>query len=142
MASICLLLDSKLFRVKPRNCILSIAVSFLSLYIMSKLLKELFFVVKFIKRVFFQFKDIRFALNHSRVCWRILLASFLNFIGSGYEIIGLVTSANRTILLFLFFECGSHLYIYIYIYIYIWGKERGQVLIPEENHGLFDPNLT
>jgi len=36
-----------------------------------------------------------------------LLASSLNFIGSGFEIIRLVSSANRTVLLFLFIECGK-----------------------------------
>jgi hypothetical protein len=106
MASICFFHDSKLSRVKPRN-FYTVSCSYLSLYIISKLLKELFFVVKCIKWVFSQFKDIRFSLNHSCICWRILLASSLNFIRSGFEIIILVSLANRTILLFLFIECGK-----------------------------------
>ena len=97
----------QIIQSKPRNVILPSVISFLSLYIMSKLLEELFFVVKCIKWVFSQFKDIRFALKHSCMCWRILLASFLNFIRSGFEIIRLVSSANRTILLFLFIKCGK-----------------------------------
>ena len=36
------------------------------------------------------------------MCWRILLASFLKLIGSGFEMIKLVSSANKAILLFLF----------------------------------------
>ena len=107
MASICFFHDSELSRVKPRNFIPSTVVSFLSLYIMSNLLLGLFFVVKCIKWIFFQFKDIKLALNHSCIYWRILLASSLNFIGSGFEIIRLVSSANKTILLFLFIECGK-----------------------------------
>jgi len=107
MAWICFYHDSELSRVKPRNFILSTVVSFLSLCIMSKVLKELFFVVKCIKWVFSQFKDIRLALNHSYICRRILLASSLNFIGSGFEIIRLVSPASKTVLLFLFIECGK-----------------------------------
>jgi hypothetical protein len=49
MASICFFHDSELSRVKPRNFILSTVVRFLSLYIMSRVLKGLFFVVKCIK---------------------------------------------------------------------------------------------
>ena len=86
---------------------LSTVVNFLSVYVMSKLLKKLFFVVKCIKWVLSRFKDIKLALNHSCICWRILLTSSLKLIGSGFEIIKLVSSANRTILLFLFIECGK-----------------------------------
>ena len=56
------------------------------------------------------------------------------FIGSGFEIIRLVSSANKTILLFLFIECGKS-------FIYIEGKARGQVSIPDEHHGSPHPNL-
>ena len=44
-----------------------------------------------------------------------MLASSLNFIGSGSEIIRLVSSANKTILLFLFIECGKS-----FIYKSLW----------------------
>ena len=53
--------------------------------------------------------------------------------GSGFEIIRTVSSANRTILLFLLLSVASH--------FYIGGKARGHVLIPEEHHRLFHPNL-
>jgi len=46
-------------------------------------------------------------LNHVCICWRILLASFLKFIGSGFEIIRLVSSANKTIFLLLFVKEGK-----------------------------------
>jgi hypothetical protein len=46
MASICFFHDIKLSRVKSRNFILSTVVSSLSLYIMSKILKGLFFLCK------------------------------------------------------------------------------------------------
>jgi len=65
--------DSELSKVKPRNFMLSAVVNFLSLCIMSMLLKKLFFVVNCIKWVFSQFKDMKFASNHSCICRRILL---------------------------------------------------------------------
>ena len=49
IASIYVFHESELSRVKPRNFMLSTVVSFLSLYVMSKLLKKLFYVVKIIK---------------------------------------------------------------------------------------------
>jgi hypothetical protein len=107
IASTCFFHDSELSRVSPRNFILSTVVTFLSLYIMSKLLRELFFVEKCIKWVFSQFKDIKLVLNHFCICWRILLVSFLKFIGSGFEMIKLVSSANKTILLSLFVKEGK-----------------------------------
>ena len=82
-------------------------VNFLSLYSISKLLRELFLVENCIKCVFSQFKDIKFASNHSCICWRILFISFLKFIGSGFEIIKFVSSANKTVLLFSFIEYGK-----------------------------------
>jgi len=62
---------------------------------------ELFFVEKYIKSLFSQFNDIKLVLNHFCICLRILLASFLKFIGSGSEMMKLVSSANKTILLLL-----------------------------------------
>jgi len=102
MASICLFHDSELSIVKPRDCILSTVVVY---YV--KVTKGIIFCCKIHKVSFSQFKDIRFVLNHSCIGWRILLASSLNFIGSGIQIVRLVSSANRTILLFLFIECGK-----------------------------------
>jgi len=73
---------------------------------MSKSFKELFFVEKYIKLLFSQFNDIKLVSNHFCICWRILLASFLKFIGSGFEMIKLVPSANKTILLLLSMRKG------------------------------------
>jgi hypothetical protein len=74
---------------------------------MSKSTSDLFFVTKCIKQVFSQFRDIRLALNHACICWRILLTSFLKFIVSGFEMIVLVSSAIKTILLLLFVKRGK-----------------------------------
>jgi hypothetical protein len=74
---------------------------------MSKSTSDLFFVTKCIKQVFSQFRDIRLALNHVCICWRILLTSFLKFIVSGFEMNKLVSSANKTILLLLFVKRGK-----------------------------------
>jgi hypothetical protein len=84
----------------------------LSLYVTSNSLRELVFVKKMHKTSFFsQFKDIKLVLNQFCIWWRTLLASFLKFIGSGFQMIRLVSSANKTILLLLFVkESKSFMY--------------------------------
>ena len=80
-----------------------------------------------------QFNDIKLVSNHFCICWRILLASFLKFIGSGFEMMKLVSSANKTILLLLPVREGrSFMYK---------RKSKGPVSIPGEHHGLFCPIL-
>ena len=66
------------------------------------------------------------------ICWRISLTSFLKFIGSGFEMIRLVSSTKRTIWFYLLGKADR---------LCIIGRAKDQVLILGEHHGLFHPNL-
>ena len=126
--------ESELSSVRPRNFVLSTMAIVLFPCRLPKPLREPFLVTNGIKWVLSRFKENKLASDQSFVSWVILWRYSLKLRGSGFVIITLVSSANRTILEFSFVIWRRSLYKE--------GRAVDQVLILEVHNALLHPNLS